>query len=252
MNPGPGEPPAAAFPGRWPSRKLVWLIALAWVIHVSFIFVLGTRKAPRPRQLGPIPHLQLAPAGDEIIALTDPTLFSLPQASDFTTAYWSRTPEIRPPAFHWPEPEQFLPLPGDSLGAPFREFMAGSQRTEAPLNFKLEAELSSISGPPIAPLARATEPQFSGPLAARRWLNPGELPALAVNDVIAPGKVQALVDATGNVTSAVLLESSGLTDADQRALQLTLKMRFTPAAQFTLGEITFNWQTVPITTPQAP
>jgi hypothetical protein len=71
-------------------------------------------------------------------------------------------------------------------------------------------------------------------------------------DVIAPSKVQVLVDAAGNVVSAVLLPSeNGFTAADhydaadQRALELARALRFTPSARLTFGRITFNWQTVP-------
>ena len=67
--------------------------------------------------------------------------------------------------------------------------------------------------------------------------------------MIAPSKVQALVNTDGNVASAVLLESSSLADADQRALQLVRNLRFAPASRLMFGEIIFTWHTVPTNAP---
>ena len=72
------------------------------------------------------------------------------------------------------------------------------------------------------------------------------LPPLPFNDVLPPGRVQALVDAAGNVVSAVLLEPSGLELADTNALAIARNARFAPAAQLTFGEIIFNWHTIPV------
>jgi outer membrane biosynthesis protein TonB len=69
--------------------------------------------------------------------------------------------------------------------------------------------------------------------------------------VIAPSKVQALVDTAGNV-SPVLLESSANAAADQIALQLARNLRFAPAPRLMFGEIIFTWHTVPVTATNAP
>ena len=63
--------------------------------------------------------------------------------------------------------------------------------------------------------------QIEGELAQRQLLNEINLPSLPYNDVIAPSKVQALVDAAGNVVSTVLAGIKRLHDAaDQRALEV--------------------------------
>ena len=76
------------------------------------------------------------------------------------------------------------------------------------------------------------------------------------NDVIAPSKVQLLVNEAGNVISAVLLPpDSGYIAADQydradqRALELARAARFAPSSRLTIGRMIFNWHTVP---PPAP
>ena len=78
-------------------------------------------------------------------------------------------------------------------------------------------------------------------------------------NVIAPSKVQVLVDAAGNVVSAVLLPpDSGFTaadqydKADQRALELARAARFAPASRLTVGRMIFNWHTVPPPATNAP
>jgi TonB family protein len=63
--------------------------------------------------------------------------------------------------------------------------------------------------------------------------------------VIAPSVVQVLVDPSGDVASTALLESSGFKDADDKALELARAARFAPSSQLTLGELIFNWHTVP-------
>ncbi len=73
--------------------------------------------------------------------------------------------------------------------------------------------------------------------------------------MIAPSKVQVLVDTAGNVVSTVLLPpDSGFAaadqydQADQRALELARALRFTPSPRLTVGRLIFNWHTVPVTT----
>ena len=70
-----------------------------------------------------------------------------------------------------------------------------------------------------------------------------------MNDVIAPSRVQLLVDKNGDVVSVVLLETSGYDPADQTALALARSLRFVPAEKLMFGEIIFNWQTVPTSAP---
>ena len=94
--------------------------------------------------------------------------------------------------------------------------------------------------------------QIEGTLAQRQLPSEISLTNWPCANVIAPSKVQVLVDAAGNVVSTVLLPpDSGFTatdqydKADQRALEIARTLRFTPAASTVLGRVIFNWQTVP-------
>jgi len=261
MSDQPADSPALAPPPRsegWTRNKFIFLIALALGLHVALIFIFGTKKPIVPRAVGPVPHLRLADRADEFIALTDPTLFALPHANDFSAAVWLKTPAIPPTTNRWTEPPGELPAP-EKLGAAFGEFMRTNRFAELPLDFKPEPKLSEATVPFETALPPATTLQIAGSLAQRRLLHQIELPSLPCNDVIAPSRVQALVDEAGNVVSVVLLpsdnslEGAGHYDvADQLALQLARQLRFAPAPQLMFGRIIFNWHTVPVTTNNVP
>ena len=117
------------------------------------------------------------------------------------------------------------------------------------LNFKPEPLITMPQADIESALPQNSTWQLAGEISGRRILNILVAPTLAVNDVIAPSRVQLLVDKSGNVTSAVLLETSGYNDADQKALELARTLQFVPADKLTFGEIIFNWHTVPVSAP---
>lgn len=230
--------------GGWPQSKLIFFIILALAAHVGFLFLFGTKKAAGPRAVTNVPQLQLADAASELIALDDPTLFALPHANDFATAFWQRPPDVKPQNFRWTEDPRYLTLAHQNLGAAFAAFT----QTNPPVRFALDFKpppFAELLTPGISLLAQNSTLQITGDLAQRRLLNQINLPALPCNDVLPPGRVQALVDAAGNVVSVVLLEPSGLELADTNAIAIARTARFAPAAQFTLGEMIFDWHTIP-------
>ena len=233
----------------WPRQKWFFLVVLAVAAHVALIFTFGARHPVLARAVTHAPRLQLAVSGDDLIALTDPTLFILPHANDFSAAIWQKSPGIAPPSFLWTESPQWLTNQPEQFGANFREFMETNHFTEPPLTFKPEPEFTTVTDPFIVELPTATTLQITGDLALRQAANQIPLPSLPCNDVLSPSRVQALVDANGTVISVVLLESSSLPEADQRALLLARQLRFKPANRMSLGEITFRWHTVPQANP---
>jgi len=61
--------------------------------------------------------------------------------------------------------------------------------------------------------------------------------------------VQVLVNAAGEVVSAILLPSNNPdeardADADQRALAFARAARFAPASGLTVGQLIFDWRTI--------
>lgn len=233
----------------WPLSLWILFIALIFVAHVAAIFVFGEHHFPPARVAKNVPQLQLADNSSELVALGDPTLFALPHARDFALL---KMPEISPPEFRWTEPPRWLPLNSKNLGVAFTQFMQTNSFGIYQINFK----------PPLKwnPPATTFQPAFTenstlqirGELARRKLLNPVLLPDWPYADVIAPSKVQALVDADGDVISAVLLPldnspklESRYPTADHRALEIARAARFSPASGLTIGVMIFHWRSVP-------
>jgi TonB family protein len=168
--------------------------------------------------------------------------------NDFA-ATWLRTPTSEPTSFQWTEAPSFLPINTASLGAIFTAFMQTNSFPSAELDFKPEPQLIPPQAPVPTVLPQNSTWQLTGEIAGRKILSAVSAPVLAVNDVIAPSRVQLLVDKNGNVVSVLLLETSGYDPADQTALALARRLRFVPSEKLMFGEILFNWQTVPVSTP---
>ncbi|MFZ0827603.1 MAG: hypothetical protein WAO02_09300 [Verrucomicrobiia bacterium] len=271
MNPAAAESPpdglAGSVPprrepsgdGAWTHGRWLVLVALVYAAHVILLFAFGARKEIAPRPVTKVPALQLVDGAGEWFALNDPTLFALPHPGDFAAAIRRQTQVLKQPSFRWTEPPGELPLSARELGAPFNEFMQTNRFDGLELQLKPPLKLSA-PGLPIEPvLAQASTLLIQGDVARRPMLNPIAVPSLPYNDVIAPSKVQVVVDAAGNVVSAVLLpadnplEAAGhLDDADQHALELARTARFAPAPQLTIGRLIFNWHTVPLASTNEP
>jgi hypothetical protein len=242
----------------WTRNKFLFFIAFALAFHVALIFIFGTKQQMVPRGVMKVPHLQLADNTDEFIALGDPTLFARPNAHDLVTAFWRRTPAVAQPDFNWTGSPRYLEPAPENFGAAFHEFMPPDRPADFPLDLKPEPRLIAPEVPVDEAMPQATTMEITGELAQRRLLNTNTiaLPSLRLNDVIAPSRVQALVDTAGNVFSSVLLPSdSALEDAgrseigDSNALVIVRSLRFAPAPRLMFGEIIFNWHTVPTNAP---
>jgi hypothetical protein len=223
-------------------------VALVFGAQVALIFTLGEKQFPPPRAVANVPQLTLADSSSELIVLDDPTLFALPHANDFPLKiYTSPPPDIR-----WTEPPGELPSPAvENLGAVFTRFMRTNPFAAPLLDFKPAPKLSEPV-PPLPPaFAENSTPHIEGELAQRKWLNPVNLTNWPYADVIAPSRVQVLVDAFGDVVSAVLLPpddpemaASHYDVPDQRALELARAARFAPSSHLTIGQLIFDWRTV--------
>jgi hypothetical protein len=241
----------------WSKRKWFIVIAIIFAAHIAIIFTLGERKQIVPRPVTNVPNLKLADNSGQMLALDDPTLFALPHLEGFAG------PALRIQQLgqfrrqDWTEKPRWLEMPAENLGATFSRFMQTNYFAGHPLNFKPQPKLNTPPAEPV--LAQNSTLKIVGGLTQRRLLNEIDLPSLQYSDVIAPSKVQVLVDTSGDVVSAVLLPSENSIEAagraaigDTTALQIALKLRFAPSSQLTLGKLIFNWHTVPIAATNAP
>jgi hypothetical protein len=234
----------------WSRQRWLISIAIVFAVQVAIIFALGEKKFPPPRAVANVPQLTLADSSSELIALDDPTLFALPHANDFASASWDEITNVTQPSFRWTEPPGELQSPADeNLGAIFTRFMQTNQFAAPLLDFKPEPKLSEPVLPLLPAFAENSALRIAGELAQRKWLNPVNLTNWPYADVIAPSRVQVLVDVDGAVVSAVLLppDNPGETHydfADQCALEFARAARFAPALRLTVGQLIFNWRTV--------
>jgi hypothetical protein len=237
---------------KWSRLRWLTVIALVFATHVALVFLFGEKKEIVPRSITNAPALTLANDSDELLALNDPTLFALPHQRDFASAGWQKILAIKPPAFRYTEAPQPLPFSANGLGAMFGPFMRTNFFASQPPDFKPVAELNTPTLPVEPAHAQNSTMQVEGELAQRQLSSPISLTNWPYADVIAPSRVQVLVDASGNVVSTVLLPpADGFTaadhfsEADQRAREIVRALRFTPASHLTFGRIIFKWQTVP-------
>jgi hypothetical protein len=231
------------------------LVALVFAAHVLLLFAFGGRKQIVPRAVTNVPTLNLADNSSEWLVLNDPTLFALPHQKDFASAVWLPVPAMKPLSFRWTELPRWLLLSTNDLGLAFNQFMQTNRFAGFDLQLKSPVKLSAPGLPAEPALAQTSTLQIQDDLAQRQLLDPINLPSWPYANVIAPSKVQLLVNESGNVVSAVLLApDSGFTaadqydQADQRALELARTARFAPSSRLTVGRMIFNWHTVPVTT----
>ena len=243
----------------WPLSRWLMLIALVCAAHVALLYMFGARKQIVARAATDVPTLKLADSSDELLALNDPTLFALPHPGDFVTVMWSQAPVVEPPSFHWTEPPRWLPLSADGLMTIFNRFMETNRFAGFALRLKPPVRLSTPSQPIGPALVQVSTMRVEGDLTQRRLLTPMDLPSWPFADVIAPSKVQVLVDEAGNVVSAIVLPSDNSLEtlshydvADQRALELARSARFASAPRLTIGQMIFTWHTVPLPATNSP
>lgn len=235
-------------PAKWPLRQWLLFIALIFVAHVAAIFIFGEYKPAPVRAVKNVPQLQVADSSSELVALENPALFALPRPQN---SKFFDVPNVKPVAFRWSEKPRLLPLASENLGATFTHFMQTNVFGNFKVDFKPPLNLSAPAAA-IRPLFPENSTlQIEGDLVQRPLANKINLPDLPFADVIAPSKVQVLVDADGNVVSAILLPLNNVSRADhydaadQRALDIARTLQFAPAPSLTVGKIIFNWRTVP-------
>lgn len=243
----------------WTAARRWWAIALVFAAQLGLILAFSDRRPPAPRPPTRPLVVKLAPDDPEWLALTDPTLFALPQRRGLAGAAWLKFPSVTFPPYRWSEPPRPLKLRVEDLGVAFAEFMRTNRFASLTFESKPAARLPApavleIAAPPITNSIL----RVAGDLAKRRLLNPPELAPWPSADVLTSTAVQVMVDGEGQVRSATLLpepgalvQGSGDPQADQRALELARAARFEPlrggTTSATVGLLIFEWRTVPPT-----
>jgi hypothetical protein len=243
----------------WSARRLWTVAVLAALVQVGLIYWASDRTAYVVRPTPARPPVQFAALShSELLALTDPTVFSRAHPNGFSGAAWLTVPAAE---YRVPESSgapQWLALAPAQLGGALREYV----RTNLPAVFagaiRPQPALTQPSQTSGATVSSLSTVQVVGPLAARELMNFPPLPAQTNADILLPSEVQLLVDARGNPISAVLLPpGSGLKAADQLAVALARAAQFAPDPAALLrsasdtdagvisGRMVFRWHTAP-------
>jgi hypothetical protein len=248
----------------WSFKQTIILCIVVLAAQAGFIVLLGQKKAPAIRETKDAPHFQLADESGELMSLDDPTLFALPHTNDFGASGWLGPIEVATPSFAWTEPPRWLPLDVDELGSNLRTFLNTNALAVDQPGYKPAPEFTPPTPSVTAELNPETTMQIRGELADRPLIAPPELPSITNADLVARTRVQALVNAAGDVISAISLPTTSTVilpgdtgesrDAEARALAIVRSLRFAASrSPATFGLITFNWHTVignsPATTP---
>jgi hypothetical protein len=244
----------------WSPRKLGVAIVVAVAAQLGLILWFSTRGELQLRVADVRPAIKLlVDAPGNWLALTDPTLFSRAHPYGFSGTAWLKIP---PHSYIPPEKgdaPMWLALAPESMGAAFHDFVRSYNPDKGKLRTWQPPDVTAPSRPFLTP-AFDSRVEVQGPLAARGIIIQPELPAWTNADILAPSRVQVLVDARGNPISAVLLGGSGLKAADQSAVETARRMSFgaeekvlaDPASGaedgLATGWLTFFWRTLgPVT-----
>jgi hypothetical protein len=227
------------------------------VVQFGLIFWLGKPQPIPPQFTDLAPSLQLVgPDANQVLGLTDPTLFALPHREGFSGAAWLSMPVQQFQPYLWSEPSRWLALAQDRLGADFESAMATNQLNALPVYAQPDLELKRPSVTESLSFPTRSTLRLMGDLARRRLLVRPTLPSWPSADILTNTVVQVLVAADGKPVSATILDKkSGSLAADQQALRDALNARFepldvtdpaNPLAGLSLGQMVFEWHTLPL------
>jgi hypothetical protein len=246
------------------SRRRWWLFAiLIFAGQLAMIFSLSDHSTPLPSRGSTAPTLRLleGPA-NELLALSDPTLFALPHPRSFSGRAWLSKPSIPHRSFEWTAELEWLPLPVGQLGQGFARFLDTSRDETfntfaAPEPHLIQPELATNAVFPQKSTFRV-----EGPLQNRKLLTPIELKSFPHNDLLTNSVIELVVGENGVPTSWKRLPpGSGSLDADQEAMRLAGSARFESNVRYgpkretnspainnlTWGRMVFSWHTLPAT-----
>jgi hypothetical protein len=205
-------------------------------------------------------------SGDSF-SLNNATLFALPDRSGFAGLMWTALPPLPFTRLDWTEPPRFLAMLTNELAAGLSDYVQTNTFAGVHFEFNLPPPLAIPAIPVESPFDTNSTLRVQGEIAARPLRNSPDLPLWPRNDVIAPSVVQVLVNAAGNVVSAAMLPPENFSDssasqdieANQYAVRAARGAQFapltpadasveaSPAAHLAIGQLIFNWQTVPVT-----
>jgi hypothetical protein len=242
MNATLGEPSA------WTSRKR-WLVIVFFIgLQLLMIVWLSERAPLHPRKAAAHPAILLAAhAQNDILPLTDPTLFPSTHPDGFSGLAWLNVaPHGYLPRETGAAP-QLLSIEPDGFG----DIVGSLPNVKTPITLGpigWIAQISTLSdAAPVAAFPTNSVVTLSRGTTARGLLSVPPLKSWPCDDVLPPSVVQVLIDKRGVPISAVLLTTCGFKPADVYAVDMARTALFEPASDTASGSLVFHWHTLPAT-----
>lgn len=243
--------PAFQTSAGWQTRRFVLVASFVFVLQLLLVSVLSARRVAFPTEsaVGPTPALVWLPAPDPLLEeMPDAATLAVVNRRSFSGPLWIGCARERLMAGS--PAEGPLAIDGVSSIKPlFPRLLPGQP---SPAEFGLPTLVPQLTAPLSASrtlLADASVLRVDGEVRSRRVVQSGALPPWTNIEILAPTAVQILVDRSGGILSATLQPpGSGLTPADQLALQRARSLRFEPATgqdgHLQWGTLEFVWHTV--------
>lgn len=256
-------------PLHWTLQRWCIAIGLALLAQVGLVFLLAERAPVTPRRVShPLRFLQVP---DSLVArlltelpLSEPTLFALPNPYGFSGAAWLKIFPLDHRLYEWNEPPLWLSLKLGQMGEGFLQFARTNRPAPWEVADKPAPEVAALELPVPGIVVTQSALRVEGELAKRPLVSAPVLPPWPHTDVLVRTTVQVVVNAAGYpITATVLGPGSGSKAADAAALELAREVRFQPlrqngpegslnAGKTTLGNLIFDWHTVPMATNGVP
>lgn len=227
---------------RWPRARWV-AVVLALVALQAALLVFTPRPIPGAQEKYPHePAVRFARfnAPSEWLGLQNNSLFASANPRGFSGPAWIiETPRVYVAPDLLPAPA-FLAF---SDVTPQRETAAPTFAALPHARSLPDPTSPSITWAPAEPKSRLDVEGFGG----RRVVSPAELPVQYATDALRSTVLKALVDSDGTIFSCRVVESSGSKIADNAALDLARKMRFSRSNvddrpdSLSSGKLIFKW-----------
>ncbi len=229
---------------RWPRARWV-AVVLAVIVFQGVLLFLAPRALQGVRTRYPheptVSFVQFS-APSEWLGLQDTSLFTSANPRGFSGPAWI----VETPRTY---------VPPDSLSPPsFLTFSElSSEEEDAEPTFAALPHTRSLPEPTSVMASigsSASEPRSRleiEDLAGRRVVSAPPIPIQYATDALRPTVMKALVDSDGSVFSCRIIENSGSKIADNSAIDLTRKLRFSPAESvrqrdsLSTIKVIFNW-----------
>jgi hypothetical protein len=254
----------AELPRRKTFRLKFWLaIGIVFAAQLGLVFWLGNPPPVKHFQPASVPVIYIPDSRyRDLLAISDPTLFILPHLDNFSGDAWLKMAPRKFSPTNWTEPTRPLELPKEQLGATFVAFMQTNRSRRFQPRIESELDTAAAAEAPLPPISVPSRMYVEGDLAKLRLLTRLHLPPRTNSDLLTNTVIRMVVDAQGDTYSSVIWAGSGDNETDYLALTNSRAIRFSPPEpealrtvptnKMVLGNLIFEWRTVPPAPTNAP